>query len=52
MTKNKKLESTQRLMAALVRMKPKPHKQMKVGKREVGEKKRKNPKQDERPKRV
>jgi hypothetical protein len=32
-TDNAKLEETKRLMGALMRMKPKPHEEMKVGKK-------------------
>lgn len=34
------LEDTKRLMGALVRMKPKPHEDMKVGKKKPAKKKR------------
>ncbi|MGM4896435.1 hypothetical protein [Tardiphaga sp. 839_C3_N1_4] len=34
----KKLDDTKRLMGALVRMKPKPHEDMKVGKKKVAKK--------------
>jgi hypothetical protein len=37
---SKELDETKRLMGALVRMKPKPHEEMKVGKTESKKKKR------------
>ncbi len=33
MTKKSEMDETKRLMGALVRMKPKPHEEMKVGKK-------------------
>lgn len=38
---SKSLEATKRLMGALVRMKPKPHEDMKIGKPNAGRKKAK-----------
>lgn len=42
MAKESKLDETKRLMGALVRMKPKPHEDMKLGK--ATEKKKSSPK--------
>jgi hypothetical protein len=39
--KDKEIEETKRLMGALVRMKPKPHESMKVGKKKKASVKRK-----------
>jgi hypothetical protein len=39
--KDERLEGTKHLMAALVRMKPKPHEEMKVGKKKKPARKKK-----------
>ena len=40
-SKKSEMESTKQLMAALVRMKPKPHEEMKVGKKTAAKKRSK-----------
>ena len=40
MTKNSDLKKTRELMGALVRMKPKPHEDMKVGKKKTAKAKK------------
>ena len=42
---DKSIEATKRLMGALVRMKPKPHEEMKVGKKAKTIAKKQKPKQ-------
>jgi len=44
MSKMTDLEKTKKIMGALVRMKPKPHEEMKVGKKAMKAKAKKKPK--------